>query len=152
MENRNRNSALFFIVLSIFICQQALSIGVGSLSQPGPGLLAFGAGAGILILAIYVLIHSFINKENRSEVAHKGKTLSRKKFLLICCSLFIYTFVVDWLGFLLPTFIFCIFVLRTVENEKWFRTLIAAGLLTIGNYLVFGVWLGLSLPKEFFTW
>ena len=77
MIKSNRSSALFFLLLSIFICQQSVVIGVGTLSQPGPGLLAFGAGAGIGVLALWFLIQSFVSKESRGEVIRHGITLQR---------------------------------------------------------------------------
>ncbi len=117
MKKNNRISALFFLLLSFFVCQQSVVIGVGSLSQPGPGLLAFGAGAGIGVLALWFLIQSFVSKESRGEVTHHGKTLQRGRFLMICTSLFVYTIAVNWLGFLLSTFLFVIFVLRLIESK-----------------------------------
>ena len=152
MKNGTRISSLFFLVLSVFICQQSVVIGVGNLSQPGPGLLAFGAGAGIGVLAFWFLIQSFVSKESRSEVAQNGRTLKRGRFLMICISLFVYTIAVNWLGFLLSTFLFIIFILRLIESKKWWRTLIEAALITVGNYLLFVEWLGLSLPKGFWAW
>ena len=152
MIKSNRSSALFFLLLSIFICQQSVVIGVGTLSQPGPGLLAFGAGAGIGVLALWFLIQSFVSKESRGEVTRHGKTLQRGRFLMICTSLFVYTIAVNWLGFLLSTFLFVIFILRLIESKKWWRTLVEALLITIGNYLFFVEWLGLSLPKGFYAW
>jgi putative tricarboxylic transport membrane protein len=152
MKSSDRISSLFFLVLSLFICQQSVVIGVGSLGQPGPGLLAFGAGAGIGVLAIWFLIQSFVSKESRSEVAQNGRTLRRGRFLMICISLFAYTIAVNWLGFVLSTFLFIIFILCLIESKKWWRTLIKAALITIGNYLVFVEWLGLRLPKGFWAW
>ena len=152
MIKSNRSSALFFLLLSIFICQQSVVIGVGTLSQPGPGLLAFGAGAGIGVLALWFLIQSFVSKESRSEVAQNGRTLRKGRFLMICISLFVYTMAVKRLGFVLSTFLFVLFLLRLVESKKWWRTLLEATLITIGNYLLFVEWLGLNLPKGFFAW
>jgi hypothetical protein len=39
-----------------------------------------------------------------------------------------------------------------IEPQKWWRTLIKAALITIGNHLFFVEWLGLSLPTGFFGW
>ena len=71
---------------------------------------------------------------------------------MICTPLFVYTIAVNWLGFLLSTFLFVIFILRLIESKKWWRTLVEALLITIGNYLFFVEWLGLSLPKGFYAW
>jgi len=144
--NIDRTAALFFLVFSLFVCQQSVVIGVGTLS-----LLAFGAGAGLGGLAFLLLIQSIFSKEKRSE-AVPAIGLRKGRFMLICLSLFVYTMAVNWLGFLPSTFVFVIFVFRMVESEKWWRTILEAVLITIGNYLIFVGWLGLGLPKPFYAW
>ncbi|MCJ7596834.1 MAG: tripartite tricarboxylate transporter TctB family protein, partial [Desulfobacterales bacterium] len=74
------------------------------------------------------------------------------RFLRICTSLFVYAIAVQWLGFVLSTFLFVLLMLGNIESETWWRILIKAVLITIGNYLIFVTWLGISLPKGFFDW
>ena len=138
------------MALSLFICQQATVIGVGSLRRPGPGLLAFGAGAGIGLLALAVFIRTFLAKP-AADAAQDEKSVRRVKFFLICTSLFVYAAVISWLGFVVSTFLFVLFLLRTVQTEKWWRSLLKALLITAGNYLVFVVWLGIRLPGGFWA-
>jgi hypothetical protein len=138
------------MALSLFICQQATVIGVGSLRRPGPGLLAFGAGAGIGLLALAVFIRTFLSKPAVDAVRDE-KSVRRVKFFLICTSLFVYAAVISWLGFVVSTFLFVLFLLRTVQTEKWWRSLLKALLITAGNYLVFVVWLGIRLPGGFWA-
>ena len=138
------------MALSLFICQQATVIGVGSLRRPGPGLLALGAGAGIGLLALAVFIRTFLAKP-AAVAAQDEKSVRRVKFFLICTSLFVYAAVISWLGFVVSTFLFVLFLLRTVQTEKWWRSLLKALLITAGNYLVFVVWLGIRLPGGFWA-
>jgi putative tricarboxylic transport membrane protein len=152
MKHSERIPSLFFLALSLFICQQSVVIGVGSLSQPGPGLLAFGAGIAMGGLAFWFLIQSFVSKERRSKVVENGAALKKGRFLLICMSLFAYTIAVKWAGFLVSTFVFCIFIFYMIDSKKWWRLLIEAALITIGNYLFFVEWLGVSLPKGIYGW
>ena len=104
------------------------------------------------MMAIWFLIQSFVSKEGRGEVVQLGRALTRGRFILLCISLFVYTIAVKRLGFLLSTFLFVVFLLRLVETKKWWRTLLEGTLITIGNYLIFVEWLGLSLPRGFFAW
>ena len=150
MPRSDRYAALFFIAFSLFVCQQATTIGVGSLRRPGPGLLAFGAGCGIGLLALAVFIRSFLAQLD-TGTDRPGRDISRGKFFLICVSLFIYAALIGWLGFALSTFLLALFLFRTVQSEKWWRTLVKSGLITLGNYLVFVVWLGIHLPKGFWA-
>jgi putative tricarboxylic transport membrane protein len=152
MEKSDRTSALFFIGLSLFVCQQSATIGLGTLRKPGPGLLAFGTGVGIGLLSLGLLIQSFTSRGKESGIGHGEKMIPRVKFLLICVSLFAYIIIMNWLGFVLSTFLFVLFLLYTIELERWWRRILKAVLITVGNYFIFVVWLGLSLPKGFWAW
>ncbi len=152
MEKSDRMSALFFIGLSLFVCQQSATIGLGTLRKPGPGLLAFGAGAGIGLLSLVLLIQSLASKTKKIGLGHSERVIHRIKFLFICISLFIYTMIVGWLGFAFSTFLFVLFLIYAIESERWWRMVLKAVLITSGNYLIFVVWLGLSLPKGFWVW
>jgi putative tricarboxylic transport membrane protein len=151
LQKSDRYAALFFMAFSLFICQQAVVIGVGSLRKPGPGLLAFGAGAGIGLLAFVVLIRSLLSKREPVEGDQNEGTIHKGKFLLICISLFVYAVLVNWLGFVLSTFLFVFFLLQTIQSERWWRSLVKSVLITAGNYLVFVLWLGINLPGGFWA-
>ena len=125
-------------------------IGVGSLRRPGPGLLAFGAGAGTGLLALAVFVRSFLSQP-AIETGQGEKGIRRGKFSLICVSLFVYAALISWLGFALSTFLFVLFLLRAVQAERWWRSLVKAVLITVGNYVVFVVWLGIHLPRGFWA-
>ena len=125
-------------------------IGVGSLRRPGPGLLALGAGAGIGLLALVVFVRTFLSKP-AADVEQDEKRIHRGKFFLICTSLFVYAALISWLGFALSTFLLVLFLFRAVQTERWWRSLVKALLITVGNYLVFVVWLGIRLPGGFWA-
>jgi putative tricarboxylic transport membrane protein len=152
MLRSDRFSALFFLALAIFICQQSMGIGVGTLRRPGPGLLSFGAGAAIGLLSLAFLIQTFLSKKAIAGPVQDQGTGNKVKTLSICISLFVYTIAVSWLGFVLSTLFFVLFLFRTVESEPWWRSAIKAVLVTSGNYLLFVVWLGLRLPRGFLPW
>ena len=110
------------------------------------GSWSIGAGMGVGLLALWLLIHSFIKKEGQSDSPSEGSPLQKGRFFSLCASLFIYALAVSHLGFLLPTFLFAIFIFRLIATEPWWRSVLTAALITIGNYLIFVTWLGLSLP------
>ena len=152
MQKSDRIAAVFFLALSLFICQQSTVIGVGVLRQPGPGLMSFGAGVGIGVLALAVLILSFFSKAAPAESEPDGDADRKGKIFLICLSLFAYAAAVVWLGFVLATFAFVFFLFRVVESERWWLSAGKAALITLGNYGLFVVWLGIKLPKGVLPW
>ncbi len=152
MEKSDRVPGVFFLLISLFACHQAIGIGLGSFRHPGPGFLPFSAGALIGVLALWCLIQSKESRtaEDSGEDAEEG--LSRLKLVLVCLSLFAYTIAVGWLGFILSTFIFVLFIFCVVEPQRWWHVAIKAILITIGNYILFVVWLKVNLPKGIFGW
>lgn len=150
MRNSDGISATILILLSIFVCQQSIGFGIGTLRQPGPGFMAFCAGAGLGLFAIFLLIRSLVSKEQKEKASSDEKSLSNLKFILLSLSLFGYALAVVWFGFLLSTFLFIIIILRLVESEKWWRTIVEATFVTAGNYILFVGWLDLNLPQGIF--
>ena len=149
LRNSGRVSAFFFFLLSLFVCEQSIVIGVGTLNSPGPGLLSFGAGAGIGVLSIWLLVQSFLSKKAEDDETDDGGAFRMGRFLFVCLCLFGYTAAVNWLGFVVTTFIFVLLLLGVMESTKWWLLLVKAILVTAGNYLFFVEWLGLNLPKGF---
>ena len=155
MEKSERVPGVFFLLISLFACQQAVGIGLGSFRHPGPGFLPFSAGALIGVLALWCLIQSMVPNESRkgedsAEDVEEG--LSRLKLVLVCLSLFAYTIAVSWLGFILSTFLFVLFIFCVVEPQRGWRIALNAILITVGNYILFVVWLRVNLPKGIFGW
>jgi putative tricarboxylic transport membrane protein len=150
--NGERVSALFFLLLSLFICQQSIVIGLGALSNPGSGLLSFGAGAAIGLFSLCLLIRSFYSAKPEQGEKDGGEAFHVKRFLFVCLCLLGYTTVVNGLGFVLTTFLFVLVLLGVTESTKWWLLLVKAVLVTAGNYLFFVKWLGLSLPRGFLAW
>lgn len=152
MQRTDRLSALFFLALAVFVCQQSIEIGVGTLHRPGPALMSFGAGAGIGLLSLVLLIQILVSKSGRGEPPQDRGPSRAGKIVSIFISLFVYTIMVVWLGFVLSTFLFVLFLFRTVELEPWWRSTLKASLVTAGNYLAFVTWLGIDLPKGISPW
>jgi putative tricarboxylic transport membrane protein len=114
-------------------------------------MLSFGAGAGMGILAIWSLIQAFRWKKSHDEV-QGDRAFRWGKFLLVCICLFGYAIVVDWLGFVLTTFIVVLALFHLFEPKRGWLVVIKAAVIATANYLFFVEWLGLSLPQGFLGW
>jgi hypothetical protein len=150
LKHGDRIASIFFLTLSLFVCGHALQIGIGTPQQPGPGFLVVIAGAITGLLALWLLAHSLTSRTEQTAGDGEGSPLGTRRFLLLCASLFLYAWAAPRLGFPIATFLFTLFVFRLVEPEPWWRTLLASALITAGNYLIFNIWLKLSLPVGIF--
>jgi len=152
MTKKDRGAFLFLLLFSFFICGHSVVIGLGTLKQPGPGLLSFGAGAGIGVLSLWFLIRPVVSKERQIEAVPDEGTQRKGTLIGICFSLFGYVFALEGLGFLLSTFLFVLLALRLLKPERWVWLIVKGVLITLGNYFIFVEWLGLGLPKGFLPW
>jgi putative tricarboxylic transport membrane protein len=95
--------AVFWVLLSVFVLLYAYRLGIGSFTNPGPGLFPFCLGlimfiiAGILLTQI--LIKTGVHKTEKDE-----QPANFLKVIVVLAVLFAYAFLLENLGFLLTTF------------------------------------------------
>lgn len=146
MIKSDKYSSIFFLIISIIFCQQSLGMNIGSLSSPGPGLLPLGIGIGTAFLSIALFFMSFRYKNSQLDYTDKNTIKSILGSVFLCLSLFAYVLAVNFAGFILATFLYSYFLFYFVETEKWWQSVLKALLVTIGNFIVFVVWLDVKVP------
>jgi putative tricarboxylic transport membrane protein len=146
---KEQGSSLVWLGIAVLICIGSLRLSLGSFKNPGPGFFPFIAGLVLGILAATVFFHA-------RRAAAAGKETEQplwtnlsgvKKVVLTTIALLVYAISMEYLGFLISTFIFFVFLLRTIEPQRWglviLESLLASGI----SYLVFEIWLQAQLPK-----
>jgi putative tricarboxylic transport membrane protein len=148
MKNNDQRSSLFWLVIGLGIALYAPKYGLGSLSAPGPGLLPFAAGVVIALLALVVFFQQ-IPKENAESLRSLWAHAKWRTVLLVMASLVIYTVSLNFLGFILDTFLLTTFLFRAIEPLNWKKVLAGAVGATLGSYAIFQLWLEAQLPTGF---
>jgi putative tricarboxylic transport membrane protein len=150
MSLRDQLSGFFWLALAVFVCLISVPIGIGSFRAPGPGFLPFWAGVALGILSIAVVTTGTLKKNEAGGISQLWKGLAWRKATAVMLCLFLYTVLMDRIGYLLATsgllsFLFCL----TKRERIWMK--IGGALVTaVLSYLVFGVWLEVQLPKGIF--
>jgi putative tricarboxylic transport membrane protein len=62
-------------------------------------------------------------------------------------ALLIYAIGMEYLGFLLSTFIFLAFLLKFIEPQRWTVAIFGSLLASVASYLIFEIWLQSQLPR-----
>ena len=118
---------------------------VGSLHSPGAGFLPFYAAILFGALAFVSLLQDLKDMAGPASEIWGGVRWGR--WLAMVASLFIYVAILDWLGFMLATFLLMLVLFRILEPYRW-TTVILFSLLTMGSaYLFFVVLLDSRLPR-----
>jgi putative tricarboxylic transport membrane protein len=149
MERREKITLFIWFFLFVFVCAESLRLGLGSLSEPGPGFLSFGASVVIGLLAGI----QFLKERGKKLAGHvaplfRGK--NKRAVLFTLGVIFAYPLLLDRLGFVICTLLFMGVSLRTVGSQKWRSVLVISIGTAILSYLLFDVWLPLQMPKG--TW
>jgi putative tricarboxylic transport membrane protein len=149
MKYRDLVSSLFWMGIGVTFCLGALRYGLFVSGTPGSGLFPFIAGMALIVLSLMILVSSL--KQEKPEVLQREpffpKRDSWKKLSLTLFALLAYWIAVEYLGFLLTTFLFMIFLLRFIEPQRWV-TVVATSFLTANlSNLFFQVWLRVQLPS-----
>ena len=139
--------ALFWIALGLLACYGATRLGLGSVTEPGPGFIFFWSGLVLVILALIVLADTVRSSEN----AAKGMgEMNWMKIALVLFSLLLYALFLERLGFVLTTFVLMSFLLGCIEGMSWLRSLGVAGAAALASFAIFELWLKIRLPKGLF--
>jgi hypothetical protein len=135
----DRASALVFLAFAIAIGSEAFRLGLGTLGNPGPGLTPFSYASvlGLLSMLLYV----------RSRAASKGSaiTIRWRSVLPILTILLAYGLMIEWLGYLLCTFVAMVLLFR-FGGVGWIKAVLLAAIATLLVHLVFVRWLVVPLP------
>jgi putative tricarboxylic transport membrane protein len=138
---------LVWLALAGAICAESIRLKVGSFHMPGPAFLPFFAGALLGILSLISLVQTWKEKAKQEPGPWSGTPFV--KLALLLGVLFVYTALLEVLGFILGTFLLLLFLFRVVEPVGW-KTVILVTVFTMGGtYLLFGILIESTLPKGF---
>ena len=126
----DRVVSIALILVSVLFCLSSMELGIGKLNSPGPGFLPLAAGGLLILLSLAVMFEGRHRKHaDTSPRAFKGKRSAVALSVLI--SLFVYSLVLDVLGFLLATFVMLIFLFSIWKKQSLIVVLGASVLTTV---------------------
>ncbi len=145
MDKKNFYTALILLVFGLFSLTEASKLPFGSLSVPKSGFFSFLLAILLVFLSLCLLGQSL--KKNRIRTDKDETTvMSWKKLSLVTGALIAYGLSFEYLGYVLCSFLFIVFLLRVIEPQKWWLVMVISCLVSMGSYLVFGFLLKATLP------
>jgi len=141
MITTDRWTGLFFILLSLYVCFESWRLGVGSFFRPGAGFFPFYSS---LFLGLLSLILGFLSFRGKVEAAESWTDMGNT--VMVSLAVLGFALLLTWLGFVITTFIFMLFLLRAVEHRAWLFSAGTALFISVAFYVVFGLWLKAQFP------
>ena len=127
----------------MFFACAGLNLKLGNLHSPGPGFLPIIVSLTLIFFGLVSLAKGLI----RPERSVKGIVWKRPLFMI--ASVFFFGFLLDFIGFLLSTFIlmFILFGLLITGKRKWPRVIFYSVVIALAAWLVFSVALKVPFPS-----
>ena len=147
MKNNDQRSSLVWLIIGLAIAFHARKYDLGTPSSPGPGFLPFLSGAAVALLALVVLLQQIPKKKDTLKSLWAGRKWPAVP--IVMAALVAYAVLLNFLGFILDTFLLTAFLLRVMEPLAWNKVLAGAFGATAGSYAVFQLWLQAQLPAGF---
>ena len=145
MHRYNHLGGLLWMAIGAAICIEAIRLGPGRPSAPGPGFIPLGCG---LLLFILGLALAFFR--DRSALARKENppvtSLSWHKMALALAFLVAYAMLLDVLGYLAATALWFGANCR-LGKMNWGKAIIVAVIATLSSYVIFDYLLKVRLPR-----
>jgi putative tricarboxylic transport membrane protein len=146
MKNRDLVSSIVWMTLGGLFVVGALMEGLMRRGVPGPGFLPFFTGLALIFVSLFVFIPALRRKTKSADGGLFPEPGSLRKLLSAVTALFAFGIALEYLGYLITTFLFMFFVARLMEPKGWRTTTLMALLTAILSYLLFMVLLEVQLP------
>lgn len=76
--------------------------------------------------------------------------LAWRKIIAVLAALIVYGVVLDRLGFLLSSFLLFIYLARIGGAPRWPSLIMIAGAVAVSSFVLFDLWLKITLPRGIF--
>ena len=140
-KNGDMWAGFFFAFFGIAVVIGSLGLPLGTPLDPQPGFFPLLAGVFLSGLSIIHLIRAFLKKSGPMQAFG---TVWRPAFLI--AGLFIYTFILDPVGYVIATIFLSVIILRILESKSWWKLVTISVAASIGTYVLFDRIMGVTLP------
>ena len=151
MKKADLYFSIFLAGLSVFTFVEGRGYPYIFRGAPGSGFFPVWISVLLFALAlvnIYKIVKSLKREEDKKFFAGNSQ---RNRMLIFFVSLLVYILLITYLGMLVATFLYALFVYKLFDRFSWKSTLPPAIGIVVFVYLIFNRVLGLRLPVGFWN-
>jgi putative tricarboxylic transport membrane protein len=145
--NAERMGGIFWLIFGLLVMFGSFRLGLGILQAPGSGFLGFLAGAFVFLMAVIILVQSFLGKDSQVKLSALWKDSQWWRPATVALLVLAYVLVLERLGFLLTSLLFMLIMFKWVEKFPWPKTVLVTLAVVFCSYLLFHTLLKASLPQ-----
>ena len=116
----------------------------GTVAAPGPGFFPRALAAGLAGVAALLLVGAVM--AGRAAAPPAAVPGGRTRLAGVVIALFVFTAVLDHLGFVVATFLLMAALFRVVERHRWTTVVAESAAAAVVSHVGFKIWLGVRLP------
>ncbi|HUL23458.1 MAG TPA: tripartite tricarboxylate transporter TctB family protein [Thermodesulfobacteriota bacterium] len=139
--------ASFLTALSGVTCILAYRLSLGSIHNPGAGLIPFGVAALLGLMSIGLLVKGLLRSNVGSQRERVFRGVEWWGVALTLCGLLGYGAVFNHIGFRLSTLFLMLLLVGGVGRQKVWLALTVSLCTVVFAYLIFVVWLRCPFPS-----
>ena len=144
MKRWDLGAGMFFVAFGGLVAWQSTALEYQHETGPGAGFLPFWLGVLFAFVGSLLLLETHLRTYGDESPWHG--LAGPKRVLAYGGLFFLCVFLFKPMGFIVSVALFLLVSTRVLEGECWRNALLLSGLSSLTLYLVFGVWLQLSLP------
>lgn len=140
--------SLFWLSIGIYVAIYGYyKLGLGELHHPGPGFIFFLSALFLISMVTIDMVITSVEKSKSDKVYESmWEGVRWKKLGWIIGVLIAYTFLMDYLGFILSTFLLMTALFLSERSVKWWVAIVSSLLSVSVTYVIFKVWLMIPFP------
>jgi putative tricarboxylic transport membrane protein len=149
MGKPDQFSSLFWFLVGMAVTFWSYRLGLGTLTNPGPGFLPFWCALILSGLSCLVFVHRRLAKTEGEarKIRHLWQGVGWVKGVYVVAALLAYSLLFTTLGYLLSTIALLLFLFKAIEPQKWAVAVGGAILASFGSFVLFARWLDVQLPR-----
>jgi putative tricarboxylic transport membrane protein len=145
---RERAWALGFLAVSGVYLAVSLGLPLGSVAKPGPGF--FPVGVGVFLCLAAGALTAMLGRGPRLIRGPGVAADARTRVAATVLGLVGFCLLLPWVGYPVCAFLFVTLLLRRLGDFGWAVVVLTATVAAIATSYVFGVLLGVPLPRGLF--
>ncbi|MSO76451.1 MAG: tripartite tricarboxylate transporter TctB family protein [Alphaproteobacteria bacterium] len=137
---------LFWVAGGLWIAWEGRELGLGTLRDPGSGLILFWVGLAMAAMSAVTLVTGFLARPAAAGEWADWHGLEWRKLAVVLATMIVYAGALEPVGFIPATLVLMAVLFRAVEPQPWHVVLLGALITTTVVYVVFKLGLGTQLP------
>jgi putative tricarboxylic transport membrane protein len=137
--------SVLLTLVGIGVVVESIRLQVGTPLMPQPGFFPLLGGLLLIGFSLTFLVRAWLARGDASQQSQEAFGELRRPLILVV-SMGLYTAVLEWLGYILPTLLITALILRVLGVRSWKELVLASLCISVGTYFLFGRILGIELP------